>query len=99
MRTGEVELMMTFYARLTRFAHRAEVFIIPLWHPSQLSLHTTRNDRGGIEIEIQYNQRLAHFLKEETGYQQIQGTKPQTLAFGPDGPVSRHGSLKNSYMV
>ena len=25
---------------------------------------------------------LEHFLKEETGYQWIQGTKPQTLAFG-----------------
>ena len=24
---------------------------------------------------------LAHFLKEETGYQSIQGTRPQTLAF------------------
>ena len=48
MRTGEVELMMTFYTPLTGFAHRAEVFIIPLWHPSQLSLHAPRNDRGGI---------------------------------------------------
>jgi len=26
--------------------------------------------------------KLNHFLKEETGYQWIQGTKPQTLAFG-----------------
>lgn len=26
--------------------------------------------------------QLNHFLKEETGYQWIQGTKPQTLAFG-----------------
>jgi microsomal epoxide hydrolase len=40
------------------------------------------------EIDVQYNQRLAHFLKEETGYQQIQGTKPQTLAFGlTDSPA------------
>src|SRR6202043_1022655 len=31
---------------------------------------------------------LEHFLKEETGYQWIQGTKPQTLAFGlADSPV------------
>jgi pimeloyl-ACP methyl ester carboxylesterase len=31
---------------------------------------------------------LAHFLKEETGYQWIQGTRPQTLAFGlSDSPV------------
>lgn len=31
---------------------------------------------------------LAHWLKEETGYQSIQGTKPQTLAFGlTDSPA------------
>jgi microsomal epoxide hydrolase len=31
---------------------------------------------------------LNHFLKEETGYQWIQGTKPQTLAFGlADSPA------------
>jgi microsomal epoxide hydrolase len=32
--------------------------------------------------------QLNHFLREETGYQWIQGTKPQTLAFGlTDSPV------------
>jgi len=32
--------------------------------------------------------QLQHWLKEETGYQWIQGTKPQTLAFGlTDSPV------------
>jgi microsomal epoxide hydrolase len=32
--------------------------------------------------------QLEHWLKEETGYQWIQGTKPQTLAFGlTDSPV------------
>jgi len=32
--------------------------------------------------------QLAHFLKEETGYQWIQGTKPTTLAFGlTDSPA------------
>ena len=32
--------------------------------------------------------QLNHFLKEETGYQWIQGTKPTTLAFGlTDSPV------------
>jgi microsomal epoxide hydrolase len=29
-----------------------------------------------------YEAQLAHFLREETGYQAIQGTKPQTLAYG-----------------
>ena len=33
-------------------------------------------------------EQLNHWLKEETGYQWIQGTKPQTLAFGlTDSPV------------
>jgi len=32
--------------------------------------------------------QLSNFLKEETGYQAIQGTKPQTLAYGlTDSPV------------
>ena len=40
------------------------------------------------EGEARYNERLAHFLKEETGYQLIQGTKPQTLAFAlTDSPA------------
>ena len=38
--------------------------------------------------EVQYQQDLAHWLKEETGYQWIQGTKPQTLAYGlTDSPA------------
>jgi microsomal epoxide hydrolase len=35
-----------------------------------------------------YLDQLNHFLKEEMGYQWIQGTKPQTLAFGlTDSPA------------
>jgi pimeloyl-ACP methyl ester carboxylesterase len=35
-----------------------------------------------------YADDLAHWLREETGYQQIQGTKPQTLAFAlTDSPA------------
>ena len=38
--------------------------------------------------EKAYLAQLNHFLKEETGYQWIQGTKPQTLAFGlTDSPA------------
>lgn len=38
--------------------------------------------------EQDYYRDLAAFLKEETGYQWIQGTRPQTLAFGlSDSPV------------
>ena len=32
--------------------------------------------------ERRYLDELAHWLKEETGYQWIQGTRPQTLSFG-----------------
>ena len=36
----------------------------------------------------QYAEDLAHWMKEETGYQQIQGTKPQTLSFAlTDSPA------------
>ena len=38
--------------------------------------------------EQRYFEKLQHWLKEETGYQQIQGTKPQTLAFAlTDSPA------------
>ena len=38
--------------------------------------------------ETIYLKQLNHFLKEEIGYQWIQGTKPQTLAFGlTDSPA------------
>ena len=38
--------------------------------------------------ERRYLDQLEHFLKEETGYQWIQGTKPQTLAFAlTDSPA------------
>jgi microsomal epoxide hydrolase len=38
--------------------------------------------------EAVYVEELTHWLKEETGYQQIQGTKPQTLSFGlTDSPA------------
>ena len=40
------------------------------------------------EEETAYLEDLGHFLREETGYQMIQGTKPQTLAYGlTDSPV------------
>ena len=38
--------------------------------------------------EAEYLRQLEHWLKEETGYQAIQGTKPQTLAYGlTDSPA------------
>jgi microsomal epoxide hydrolase len=38
--------------------------------------------------ETRYNAQIEHWLREETGYSQIQGTKPQTLAFAlTDSPA------------
>jgi microsomal epoxide hydrolase len=40
------------------------------------------------EDERRFLAELKHFLKDETGYQWIQGTRPQTLAFGlTDSPA------------
>src|SRR5262249_20222494 len=40
------------------------------------------------EEEKTYLTQLNHWLREETGYMQIRGTKPQTLAYGlTDSPV------------
>jgi pimeloyl-ACP methyl ester carboxylesterase len=40
------------------------------------------------EEERRYLSELAHWTREETGYQWIQGTRPQTLAFGlTDSPA------------
>jgi pimeloyl-ACP methyl ester carboxylesterase len=40
------------------------------------------------EDEKKYLEELGYFLREESGYQAIQGTKPQTLAYGlTDSPV------------
>ena len=38
--------------------------------------------QGESAEERRFREELKQFLKEETGYQWIQGTKPQTLAFG-----------------
>ncbi|HZT47801.1 MAG TPA: alpha/beta hydrolase, partial [Hyphomicrobiaceae bacterium] len=57
-----------------------------------LNMLAVRRDPKMVESptpeERTYLAELAHFLKEETGYQWIQGTKPQTLAFGlSDSPA------------
>jgi pimeloyl-ACP methyl ester carboxylesterase len=57
-----------------------------------LNLLTVPRDRPAPEHptpeEAQYFQDLALWLREETGYQWIQGTKPQTLAYGlTDSPA------------
>jgi pimeloyl-ACP methyl ester carboxylesterase len=52
-------------------------------------LYTPRNRiPAKSDAETRYNEQIEHWLKEETGYSQIQGTKPQTLAFAlTDSPA------------
>jgi microsomal epoxide hydrolase len=57
-----------------------------------LNLLAVRRDakmlKNPTQEERRFIEELNHFLKEETGYQWIQGTKPQTLAFGlTDSPA------------
>jgi microsomal epoxide hydrolase len=50
------------------------------------------------EEERRYIAELAAFLKEETGYQWIQGTRPQTLAFAlADSPVGLAAWIVEKY--
>lgn len=66
-------------------------------HPDHLigihiNLLTVPRDRQApanpTEAERRYYEELAAWLREETGYQWIQGTKPQTLAYGlTDSPA------------
>jgi pimeloyl-ACP methyl ester carboxylesterase len=50
--------------------------------------------------ERRYLSELAIFLKEETGYQWIQGTRPQTLAFGlTDSPAGLAAWLVEKFRV
>jgi microsomal epoxide hydrolase len=57
-----------------------------------VNLLAVRRDPGMLpnpnDEERKYLDHLAHFLREETGYQWIQGTKPQTLSFSlTDSPA------------
>ncbi|MFY9315421.1 MAG: epoxide hydrolase family protein [Burkholderiales bacterium] len=52
-----------------------------------LNLLVVRRDPK-LSSDPAYSRQLKHFLAEEAGYQAIQGTKPQTLAFGlSDSPA------------
>ncbi len=50
------------------------------------------------EAERRYFAEMAVWLKQETGYQQIQGTKPQTLAYGlTDSPAGLAAWIAEKY--
>jgi len=57
-------------------------------HLNLLVVRRDLNFSSGDSERQKYKQQLTKFLKEETGYQAIQGTKPQTLAYGlTDSPA------------
>jgi pimeloyl-ACP methyl ester carboxylesterase len=57
-------------------------------HVNLLFVPRDPNVGAATEEEERYYEKLRHWLKEETAYQQIQGTKPQTLAFAlTDSPA------------
>ena len=56
-------------------------------HVNLLAVPRERQGAGDAD-ETKFNEELKHWLDEETGYQWIQGTKPQTLSFGlTDSPA------------
>jgi pimeloyl-ACP methyl ester carboxylesterase len=69
------------------FAHRDRLFGIHL----NLLAGVRRDPQNLGEAtpeEAAYREQLSAWLREETGYQWIQGTRPQTLAFGlTDSPI------------
>ena len=68
------------------YAHRDRVIGI---HLNMLPIGRDRTALGErTPEELRYAQELEAWLKDETGYQQIQGTKPDTLAFAlADSPA------------
>jgi pimeloyl-ACP methyl ester carboxylesterase len=57
-------------------------------HLNLLAVRRDPREPAQNEEESAYLAELAHWLKEETGYQWIQGTRPQTLAYGlTDSPA------------
>jgi microsomal epoxide hydrolase len=57
-------------------------------HLNLLSIPRDPNIAPATAEETAYLAQLRHFMKEEMGYQWIQGTKPQTLAYGlTDSPA------------
>jgi microsomal epoxide hydrolase len=57
-------------------------------HLNLLFAPRDQNVTGSSPEDVRYAKQLAHWSKEEIGYQQIQGTKPQTLAFAlTDSPA------------
>ena len=62
-----------------------------------LNLLVVRRDPK-LSADPKYTRQLNHFLREETGYQAIQGTKPQTLGYGlNDSPAGLAGWVAEKF--
>ncbi|MGQ0545523.1 MAG: epoxide hydrolase family protein [Betaproteobacteria bacterium] len=74
-----------FIASRLGYAHPEKVIGI---HLNLLAVRRDPKIEARSEEERAYLAQLAEWLKEETGYQWIQGTRPQTLAYGlSDSPA------------
>lgn len=74
-----------FIASRLGYAHPEKLIGI---HLNLLAVRRDPREEPKSEEEKAYLSELAHWLKEETGYQGIQGTRPQTLAYGlSDSPA------------
>jgi pimeloyl-ACP methyl ester carboxylesterase len=61
-------------------------------HLNFLLLRSTTSQETSNEEERRWRERLTHFLSDGSGYSRIQGTRPQTLAYGlNDSPVGLAG--------
>jgi len=71
----------------SRMASKFSSRIVGL-HLNMLAVRRDPKIPASTDEEKRYLEQLALWLKEETGYQWIQGTKPQTLAYGlTDSPA------------
>jgi microsomal epoxide hydrolase len=81
----------------TRMGHAHGESVLGL-HVNLLAIPRTAPSGGLSEDERRYAAQLDHWLKEETGYTWIQGTKPQTLAYGlTDSPVGLAAWMLEKY--
>jgi microsomal epoxide hydrolase len=73
----------------TRLAYRYAANLLLGIHITLLATPRSASpDKPASAEEERFQEQLAHWLKEETGYSAIMGTKPQTLAYGlSDSPV------------
>ncbi|HEY1354409.1 MAG TPA: epoxide hydrolase [Ktedonobacteraceae bacterium] len=67
-------------------------------HLNMLPVRALAPQEVADEAESNWQQRRAHWVREESGYSHIQGTRPQTLAYGlNDSPAGLAGWIVEKY--